>query len=84
MRGDATIARPTLTPMQVSVLRVETTSRVADAVVVTDSGHRLTVPGSVVAGSRLRHLRPGQRLHVTVSPDGSEVERIGLTVHDVS
>lgn len=55
--------------MQATVLTFDATSR--EGTVVTDDGTRLAMPADALAGSGLRHLRPGQR--VTCVREGEHV-----------
>lgn len=38
---------------------------------LTDEGHRIEFGQGVVEGGHLRHLRPGQRVHIDVDADGA-------------
>lgn len=42
----------------------------ASGSVLTDDGHRLEFDHAAVEGGHIRHLRPGQRVHVDKDADG--------------
>lgn len=43
----------------------------ASGSVLTDEGRRLEFDHTAVAGGHLRHLRPGQRVHLDLDADGT-------------
>lgn len=65
----------TLGGMQATVLTFDPATRRGS--VVTDDGLRLAMPAVALAGSGLRHLRPGQR--VTCRRDGQRVLDVRIT-----
>lgn len=43
----------------------------ASGSLLTDEGKRLTFRADAIAGGHLRHLRPGQRVHVDQDAEGT-------------
>lgn len=62
--------------MQATVHRFDVAT--GSGTVVTDAGVLLPFDGAAFAGSRLRHLRPGQRLSVVLAEDGASVVAMHL------
>ncbi len=46
--------------------------------VLLDDGVRLQFDGEVFAAAGLRHLRPGQRLHIDVADDRTTITRLAI------
>ncbi|MDQ3627332.1 MAG: hypothetical protein M3419_00615 [Actinomycetota bacterium] len=46
--------------------------------VLLDDGVRLAFDGHAFAASGLRHLRPGQRLHIDVADDRTTITRLAI------
>jgi len=46
--------------------------------VLLDDGVRLAFDGDVFTTSGLRHLRPGQRLHIDVADDRTTITRLAI------
>lgn len=42
--------------------------------VLTDEGHRIQFGQAAIEGGHLRHVRPGQRVHIDVDADGAVTE----------
>lgn len=62
--------------MQATVHRFDVAT--GSGAVVTDAGVLLPFDAQAFAATRMRHLRPGQRLTVTLAPDGSRVVAMNL------
>lgn len=43
----------------------------ASGTLLTDEGHRLIFGPAAIEGGHLRHVRPGQRVHIDQDSDGS-------------
>jgi len=46
--------------------------------VLLDDGVRLEFAAEVFAATELRHLRPGQRLHIDVAEDRTTITRLAI------
>ena len=46
----------------------------ASGSVLTDEGHRIEFGQAAIEGGHLRHVRPGQRVHIDVDADGTVTE----------
>jgi hypothetical protein len=62
--------------MQATVHRFDPASR--SGAVVTDTGILFPFDAAAFAAGRLRHLRLGQRLTITLGPDGVQVTSLRL------
>lgn len=69
-----------MTPMQATVWRFNEVSR--DGSVVLDNGNRLPFSSEVFAASRLRLLRPGQRVRLKVDDQGEIASMTIITLAD--
>lgn len=62
--------------MQATVASFENST--GTGTVLLDDGVRLHFAGEVFDASGLRHLRPGQRLHVVVADDRTTITRLAI------
>jgi len=58
--------------MQATVETYE--SATASGSVLTDEGRRIEFSESAIEAGQLRHVRPGQRVHIDVGSDGTVTE----------